>query len=314
MNARRPAIVVAGPTASGKSALALRLACEFTGCVINADSMQIYAGLRVLTARPTPADESLAPHRLYGVLPPDRVCSAALWRDLARAEMEESWRQGLVPILVGGTGLYLKALIDGLSPVPEIPAAIRTDARALLAEIGNATFHNRLAARDPDTAARLDAGNSQRLVRAWEVLEATGRPLFAWQAEPPEGAVAADWCLITLMPAATILYPACDRRFVAMMEQGALDEVRALRAQNLALDRPLMKALGVPELFAHLEGRLSLDEAIARAQRSTRNYAKRQLTWFRHQLAGAHAIHAQFSESLSGEIFSIIRHAGLTTA
>lgn len=314
MSVHRPAIVVAGPTASGKSALALALARAFRGTVINADSMQVYAGLAILTACPTSEDLSLAPHRLYAVRPPEQACSAAAWRDMARAEMESAWAENRVPILTGGTGLYLKALMDGLSPMPDIPPPIRAEARAMLARLGNEGFHRLLAERDPLAASRLDPGNSQRLARAWEVTVASGRPFSAWQAEPPEGAVAADWTVITLMPPSALLYPACDRRFVSMLDHGALDEVGALLARGLARDLPAMKALGVPELSAHLEGRIGLGQAITQAQASIRRYAKRQLTWFRHQLPGAHAVHAQFSESLLEEIFSIIRQAGLTAA
>ncbi|HSV28255.1 MAG TPA: tRNA (adenosine(37)-N6)-dimethylallyltransferase MiaA, partial [Candidatus Omnitrophota bacterium] len=176
----KSALVIAGPTASGKSALALAAAREFDGVVINADSMQVYDVLRVVTARPSEQDESLAPHRLYGVLPPSVACSAALWKDRAAAEMEKAWAAGKLPVVVGGTGLYIRTLMQGISPVPDIPADIRDAARALLAEKGNADFHAMLAARDPVMAERLGPGNSQRLVRAWEVIEATGRSLAEW--------------------------------------------------------------------------------------------------------------------------------------
>ncbi|MBC7908418.1 MAG: tRNA (adenosine(37)-N6)-dimethylallyltransferase MiaA, partial [Rhodospirillaceae bacterium] len=188
-----PAIVIAGPTASGKSGLALAIAEEFDGVVINADSMQVYDVLRVITARPSPEDEARAPHRVYGVLPPATACSAALWKDLAAAAMRAAWAAGKLPVVVGGTGLYLRTLMHGISPIPDIPDAIRAESRDRLARTGNAAFHAELAARDPVMAARLDPSNSQRLARAWEVLAATGRSLAEWQAVPPQGAVPVRW-------------------------------------------------------------------------------------------------------------------------
>ncbi|MGE5506133.1 MAG: tRNA (adenosine(37)-N6)-dimethylallyltransferase MiaA [Actinomycetota bacterium] len=307
-----PAVAIAGPTASGKSGLALAVAEEFGGVVVNADSMQVYDVLSVLTARPSAADEARVPHRLYGVLSPAEACSAARWRGMAAAEMRAAWDTGRLPVVVGGTGLYLRALQDGLSPIPEVPDAVRTAARARLAEVGNAAFHAELAARDPVMAARLDPGNSQRLVRAFEVIEATGRSLADWQAVPPEGAVAARWLTLALLPPRDALYAACDGRFRRMVEAGALDEVRTLAAMNLPADLPAMKALGVPELAAHLAGTLPLDQAIAAAQQATRNYAKRQLTWFRHQLRAPEVVPEQFSESLPERIFPFIRRFLLT--
>ena len=309
---RPPAIVITGPTASGKSGLALRVAEEFGGTVINADSMQVYSVLRVLSARPSPADEARAPHRLYGVQHPSEPCSAAAWRDLAAAAMAEAWAAGRTPVLVGGTGLYLRAAMEGLSPVPEIPAAIRAEARALLARLGNAAFHGLLAQRDPAIATRLDPSNSQRLARAWEVVEATGRPLSDWQTAPPEGAVAADWLTFALLPPRPSLYAACDGRFRAMVAAGALDEAAAMAALELDPAAPAMKALGLAELMAHLRGEIGLDAAVTRGQQATRNYAKRQLTWFRHQMPAARPIAEQFSESLEQKIFPIIRQFLLT--
>jgi tRNA dimethylallyltransferase len=307
-----PAIVIAGPTASGKSALALAVAREFGGTVINADSMQVYSVLRILTDRPSDADVASLPHRLYGVLHPSETCSAARWRDMAAAAMAEAWEQGGLPVLVGGTGLYIRALMEGLSPIPEIPDDIRREARALLAQMGNAAFHGELAKRDPVSAARLDPGNSQRLARAWEVAEATGRTLADWQAVPPQGAVAARWQAVTLLPRRQTLYAACDGRFRAMLAAGALDEAQAMRDLNLDPSSPAMKALGLAPLIAHLEGRIGLDQAEGQASQATRNYAKRQSTWFRHQLPSAMVVGEQFSESLSLDIFSIIRRFLLT--
>lgn len=309
-----PAIVIAGPTASGKSGMALAIAREFGGVVINADSMQVYDVLRVITARPGPGDETLAPHRVYGVLPPSATCSAALWKDLAEAEMKAAWAAGRLPVVVGGTGLYLRTLMEGISPVPDIPGEIRSEARARLARLGNAAFHIELAVRDPVMAARLDASNSQRLARAWEVIEATGRSLAEWQAIAPEGAVPARWLTYALLPPREALYANCDRRFGQMLEEGALDEVRALLDLRLDPALPAMKALGVPELAAHLRGEINRDDAVARACQATRHYAKRQLTWFRHQLENPRAVSAQFSESCIPGIFANIRHFLLTAS
>jgi tRNA dimethylallyltransferase len=307
-----PALVICGPTASGKSGLALAAAHEFDGVVINADSMQVYDALPLLTARPSADDLVAAPHRLYGVLPPSELCSAARWMAMAATEMEAAWAAGKLPILTGGTGLYLRSLMQGLSPIPEIPEPIRAAARARLAEMGNGAFHHLLAKRDPAMAARLEPGDSQRMARAWEVLEATGRSLAKWQAEPLEGAVAADWFTITLDPPRDRLYAQCDGRFRAMVAAGALDEVGDFEALRLPPDLPIAKALGRRELAAHLAGEMDLETAIAAAQQATRNYAKRQSTWFRHQLNASETISAQLSESLKATIFLKIRHALLT--
>lgn len=308
------AIVIAGPTASGKSALALAVAEEFGGTVINADSMQVYGLLRVVTARPSPEDEARVPHRLYGVLPPTDLCSAGRWQDMAEAEMRAAWADGRLPVVVGGTGLYIRALTEGLSPIPDVPDDVRQAARELFARLGNEAFHARLAGRDPVMAARLHPGNSQRLVRAWEVLEATGRSLAEWQEQPPQGAAQADFATIVLAPPREALYASCDGRFLKMIEQGALVEVAALDALAPDPALPVMKALGVPELRALLQGAMTRDEAVAAAQQATRRYAKRQLTWFRHQINTPFVVNKKYSESLPAEIFPIIRRFLLTAA
>jgi tRNA dimethylallyltransferase len=310
-------VIVAGPTASGKSALALALAEEFRGTIINADSMQVYRDLRVLTARPGPEAEARAPHRLYGVIDAADSCSAGRWRELARAEVLVARAAGRLPILAGGSGLYLHAWLNGLAAVPAVPQAVRIGARALHAELGGAAFRARLAEHDPAAAARLPAGDTQRLVRAYEVVTATGRPLSEWQALPaaaPPGAAPAPSPAIVLLPPREALYAACDARMLAMVERGAFDEVAALRARGLAPDLPALKAVGVRELGAFLDGAASRDEAIAAAQQATRRYAKRQYTWLRHRMAGLRpfTISAQFSESLLPGIFSFIRQSHLT--
>ncbi len=278
-------VVVAGPTASGKSGLALDLARRLNGEIINADSMQIYRDLTILTARPGPSALAAAPHRLYGVMPATERCSVARWRGLALTEIAAVQAAGRVPIVVGGTGLYLRALMSGLAEIPEIPPDVRLAARARLDEWGSIRLHAELARRDPIGAGRLGVTDRQRLVRAWEVLEATGRSLTDWHGQTPAGpASGLNFAVIVLDPPRPALYDACNGRFLSMLAAGALDEVRHLDALTLAPDLPALKALGVPELRRHLAGELDLPQAVALAQQATRRYAKRQVTWFRHQV------------------------------
>ena len=276
-------IIVAGPTASGKSALALDLAAARRGTIINADSQQIYRNLKILSARPNAAAMARAPHRLYGFLDAAERGSVALWRERALVKIAAAQSAGSLPILVGGTGLYLRALQRGLAPVPAIPLSTHAEAAELYDRIGGAAFRERLAALDPAAAGRLPPRDRQRLLRAWAVVRATGRPLTEWQrggSEPTPFRIAT----ILIMPPRETLYAACDRRFEAMIAAGALDEAAALMARNLPPDLPAMKGVGVPELMRHLRGEIGLDEAVALAQRATRRYAKRQMTWFRHQM------------------------------
>ena len=308
----RKLIAIGGPTASGKSSLALEIAERFNGTVINADSMQVYDGLTILTNRPDAGEQARAPHRLFGIVPPEESCSAGRWRAMAAAACEEAWDMGRIPVVVGGTGLYLRTLIDGIAPVPDVPQAVRDAARALQKEIGTPALHEQLAVRDPAMAAALRPSDSQRVVRAWEVLEATGRSLRDWQSAPREGALDAMPFSILVAPPRPALYAACDARFTTMIDRGALDEVRELLARHLDPALPAMKSLGVPELAAHLAGILSLPEAAAKAQTATRQYAKRQFTWFRHQWSPDLTLNAQLSESLGNEIFTKIREFLLT--
>lgn len=311
-----PVVVIGGPTASGKSAAALAVAEEFGGTVINADSMQVYRDLRVLTARPDPEDEARAPHRLYGVLSVTERCSAARWRDLALAEIAAAQGQGRMPVVVGGTGLYLRALTDGLSDIPTIPEAVREAARTRHRAVGGEAFRAELVVRDP-ASAKLHAGDTQRLVRAWEVVEATGRPLSDWQSRPAVLGPPPDLRFITIVlaPPRPALYAACDGRFLTMVARGALEEARAMEAMGLDPALPAAKALGLPELRAYVRDEVSLDEAVRLARQATRHYAKRQSTWFRHQVlgrSGSHACHtvdAQYSESLCEKIVAIIRES-----
>ncbi len=297
-------IVVAGPTGSGKSALAMALAESFAGTVINADSMQVYREARVLTARPKPADEARAPHRLFGVLAAADPCSAGRWLAMAEAESVAAEAECRLPVLVGGTGLYLEALLQGLAPVPPVPPEIRDDARRLHAELGGKSFREELVARDP-ASARLAAGDRQRLLRAWEVLAATGVPLSDWQRRQGGGG-RADAAVVV------VLYLALDARFERMLDEGGLDEARALQALDLDPSLPLLRAVGVRELLDHLSGKSTLAEAVALAKQATRRYAKRQMTWFRHRLTADLRLGEQFSQSLYPEIFSFIRQRLLT--
>lgn len=309
-----PVVVVAGPTASGKSRLALDIAVEFRGTVINADSMQIYRGLAVLSAAPDAAACARAPHRLYGVLDPAEPCSAGRWRALAMAEIEAAAGKSRLPVVVGGTGLYLRSLIGGIASIPPIPTDIRRAVRERLACDGAPALHAILVRCDPDIAARLQPGDGQRIARALEVLEATGRPLSDWLRGKRDRADARPrFHVVLLMPPRDVLYAAIDARFRAMVAAGGLEEVRQLGASGLDPALPAMKALGVPELLRHLAGEISLDEAMQRGQQATRRYAKRQLTWFRHQLAADQIFSTQYSERLKAEIFPQISSFLLTS-
>ena len=310
----QPVIVVAGPTASGKSALALDLAAALDGVVINADSMQVYRDLAILTARPDTTACARAPHRLYGVIDGADACSAARWCDLAVGEIAAARAAGRAPIVTGGTGLYLRTLTQGLMAVPAIPASVRRAARALCDAGGVGGLHADLARRDPVMATRLHPTDRQRLIRAWEVIVATGRSLAAWQAAAPaRPGLLARW--VVVLPERAALYDACNRRLHAMVAAGALDEVRRLDARGLDPDLPVMKALGVPELRAVLRGEATQDQAIAAAQQATRRYAKRQTTWLRTQVLAdpsradiAAMLSAQYSESMRHEIIKKIRY------
>jgi len=305
-------MLVAGPTASGKSGLAMALAEAVDGVVINADSMQVYRELPLLTAQPDADDLACAPHRLYGIVSVGESFSVAAWRQMAVAEIAAAVRDRRLPILCGGTGLYLKALTEGLADIPAVPETVRQAARALHDRLGGIAFRALLAERDPVTAARLAPGDRQRLCRAWEVVEATGRPLADWQAAAAAPADAPAASTILLAPPRAGLYAACDTRFDAMLAAGALAEVAALDRLDPAPDLPAFRALGVADLRRHLAGEADLEAAVAAAKQATRNYAKRQMTWFRHQLATDLVMDEQYSESLRPKIFSFIREFLLT--
>jgi len=278
-------VLIAGPTASGKSALALELASSAGGVVINADSMQVYRDLRIITARPTREEEARVPHRLYGHVDAAVNFSAGTWLADAAKVLEEARAQGRLPIFIGGTGLYFKALTAGLSTVPPIPAELRDSVRERLDRNGVEALHTELAQRDPPAAERLNVRDRTRIARALEVIEATGRSLSDWHREglPPLLAPNTFHALF-LAPERDSLYARIDARFDAMLNSGATEEVARLAARNLDPLLPAMKAHGVPPLMAHLASQVTLQEAAANAKADTRHYAKRQFTWFRHQL------------------------------
>jgi len=310
------ALIVAGPTASGKSALALALAERLRGTVINADSMQVYRELRVLTARPTRDEEAQAPHRLYGVRPAAEPGSVAWWRGEALIAMYQAHAEGRVPILTGGTGLYFTALTDGIADIPDPGPDARAEARRLLADFGPEALHAGLAKVDPATAARLHPTDGQRIARAWEVWRATGQGLAVWQNR--RGAPA-PWrfAAILLTPPRDALRAAITTRFAAMLRQGALEEVRALLELDLDPALPAMRAHGVPELSAHLRGEITLEEAGRRTELVTGQYTKRQATWFRHHILADQTLSytidarftdfAQFSEREREVLFAFIQ-------
>jgi tRNA dimethylallyltransferase len=279
-----PVIVVAGPTGSGKSVLALSIAERHGGAVVNADSMQVYRELSVLTARPGPAELARAPHRLYGVVPASERCSAGRWCEMALDAVAEARGNGRLPVVVGGTGLYLEALTRGLAPIPPIPDPVRRAVQARIEHEGLAASHAALARDDPETARRIRPTDAQRIARAREVLEATGRPLADWQRDG-DGNSGLRSFTILIDPPRAALYDACDARYSRMIAAGAVDEVRRLAALRLDPALPAMKALGVRELLAFLDGRATLPQACAAGRKATRNYAKRQMTWFRNRLA-----------------------------
>jgi len=283
---RQTAILIAGPTASGKSAAALQLAAWLNGTVINADSMQVYRELAVLTARPTPSEMAAIPHRLFGTVPAREAYSVGRWLADVSAAMAEAKGEGRLPILVGGTGLYFKALLEGLSPIPDIPAETRAFWREQSGTLGAEGLHRALAARDPLMAARLTPSDPQRVVRALEVIEATGVSLAEWQGTAGEPALRSETALkLVVAPEREPLYAAIDARFDRMIEQNALDEVRALMALHLDPGLPAMRALGVRELAAYLDGAMTLEEAATKAKTESRRYAKRQMTWVKRFMA-----------------------------
>jgi tRNA dimethylallyltransferase len=274
-------IVIAGPTASGKSAYALELARQRKSTIINADSLQLYGALPILTAQPRLESVAEVPHRLYGVLAIQEKASAALWAKLAAREIEHALAAGSTPILVGGTGLYLETLVNGIVSLPDIPVSIHIEAEEIFEELGAVEFHRRLIEEDP-LAERLHAGDTQRVKRAWAVLRATGRSLFAWHSEPLPQEKPFSFRSFIILPPRETLYAACDTRFIAMLKAGAVDEVASYLEWGDA-EAPVTRALGFKSLASYVQSKITYEKAVAEAQQLTRNYAKRQMTWFRNR-------------------------------
>lgn len=306
------AVLIAGPTASGKSALGLALAAQLGGEIVNADSMQVYQDLRVVTARPEREDETAYPHHLYGHVSGAEVFSTGRWLADATEAISDIGDRGRVPIVLGGTGLYFKALTKGFVEVPAIPQAIRHQTRAEVDDIGPVAAHKLLLAVDPRWAAQVHENDPQRIARGLEVYRATGRALTSWHEDPVEPPLAMPMIKVVLEPDRDWLRDRIARRFATMMEEGALEEVAALLSRGYSPSLPVMKALGVPELAQHLRGDMPLEDAIAMASTRSRQYAKRQSTWFRQQMIAWNSIYAQDLERKITEIFSFIDNSGLT--
>ena len=303
-----PVLVIAGPTASGKSALGLKLADALGGEIVNADSMQIYQDLPILTAMPDAEDQAQVPHHGYGVLDGAERCSVARWLDLTRDIVGDIHARGKTPILIGGTGMYLRAAMDGISPIPEIEPQYRDQASAQYDDMGGAAFRQALAEKDPVLAARLNDGDRQRLIRGMEVVLGTGTPLSQWQDIPLQGQLKADFTTVTIMPPRHELYDVINRRYPLMLEKGGIDEAQQLMARGLDPSLPLMKSVGLPPVLAYLKGEMDEDTMIHLGCQDTRRYAKRQMTWFNNQLKANFiedsSYNEQFSESFIEKILS----------
>ena len=307
MTSASPYIMIAGPTASGKSQLAIDLARRFGGAVINADSMQLYADLTVLTARPQPQEMQDIPHHLFGICDAAHRASVAEWLGLAATAIANVRAAGQLPIIVGGTGMYLQAGLRGIAPVPDVPTDLHQHCIDLYRELGGAKFRDALAGYDADIAARLVDSDSQRLVRAMGVAMATDRPLSWWQQQPHKGALLGSVVTIAMMPPRPTLYDRINQRFDHMLMHGAVDEVARLMARQLDPGLPLMKALGVAPIAAFLQGDITKDDAAFIAKRDSRRYAKRQMTWIRNNFNAQITVEKKYSESLYEKIFSLIR-------
>jgi tRNA dimethylallyltransferase len=281
-------LVICGPTASGKSAFALKLAEHYqerNPVIINADSMQLYKDIAIIAASPTEQDKALITHELYGILKAQDYCSVADYVKIASQLIQEKLAQGRLPIIVGGTGMYVNALMFGYSPIPDIDPALRLHARKLLKDIGNENFFVELIKLDPLVAEKLNPGDSQRILRAYEVIKQSGKSIVEYHALPPIQPLSGiDFKVIMLSPERDLLYKICNERFLQLLEKGALQEIQKLMDQNLSPDLQVFKALGVTELISYLKGDISLEESIKLAQTKTRQYAKRQVTWFTHQI------------------------------
>lgn len=278
------AVIVAGPTCSGKSYLSLKIAQALNGTIINADAMQCYRDLRIITTRPSIEDEAIVPHRLYGVLPWDQTGNAGWWREQALSELEQMWAQKRLPILCGGTGMYFHSLIHGIALIPEPSVKAREEARRLIEAKGSSFVYELLLQVDPQTAQTLKPTDSQRVARAWEVWLSTGKGLKFWQQEAHLPGAACNFIVIRLAPERALLKEAVAERFTAMVDEGAVEEVANFLKADPPVQAPLRRALGVPEFAAYLSGEITLAEAIDNAVRNTQRYIKRQETWFSNRV------------------------------
>jgi len=310
----KPIIVIGGPSTSGKSNLAAALSYEFNGVVINADSMQVYRGLEITSGAPTFKLRSSCPHFLYGVLDPKDSCSAGMWRDLAVEQINKAHRNDCIPVVVGGTGLYLRSLINGINKIPPVLRSVRKNIRDRIKNEGPEGLHSELAAYDPESASRIASSDKQRIARALEIYFSTGKKLSDWLTSIQTVEQKYIFFTITILPERQLLYRYCDQRFLTMVENGIIEEVASLIARRLSYCLPAMKALGVKQISAYLQGDIPLDEAISLSQLATRQYVKRQFTWFRNQIVTDMIIKEKYSEKIREEIFSDVRKFLLTNS
>lgn len=296
------AVIVAGPTCSGKSYLSLKIAQALKGTIVNADAMQCYRDLRIITTRPSPEDESCAPHRLYGVLSWDQTGNAGWWREQALTELKQIWSQNRIPILCGGTGMYFHSLVHGIALIPEPSVEAREEARRLIEEKGSPFVHDSLLKVDPKTAQTLNPTDSQRVARAWEVWRSTGKGLKYWQQKAHLPGAACNFIVIRLAPERALLKESVAERFMAMVEEGAVEEVAAFLKADPPVQAPLRRALGVPEFAAYLSGEITIEEAIDKAVRNTQRYIKRQETWFSNRNLAPSAQVCIFNSRIDGKL------------
>jgi tRNA dimethylallyltransferase len=309
----KPVVIIAGPTACGKTKLALEIAETFDGEIVNADSMQVYEELRILTARPSDEEMARVPHHLFGCLSVSERCSAGRWLGMAQAALADIHDRGKLPIIVGGTGLYLKALTDGLAPIPEVPAEIFEGVQAHFDDVGGERFKTELALVDAAAAERLPATDRQRLIRAAAVFAATGQTLSDWQkAQTSAPGYAARYGTVLLMPPRDEMYDAINKRFDQMMDLGAMAEAKAFAELGIADDLPSARAVGVAELLREIRGEIALETAVSKAKTASRNLAKRQMTWFRRQIRADLTSDEKYMERDNDRIFSFIRQFVLT--
>ncbi len=296
----KPIIILAGPTASGKTALAIEVAKEIGAIIVNCDSKQLYKEIPIITAQPTIEERQNIPHELFGVLSASRHCSVGKWLDMATKIIDQIHQQGKIPLLVGGTGMYIKSLIEGIQQIPDIDLSLREKIRLEEKESGSPALHKKLQQIDPESAAKLEENDGIRIMRAYEVMKQTGKSLSKWQQEPGKIFYPGEsFSLFFLNKDRQEVYDNCNKRFLNMIDEGVIEEIKALDAMKLDPKLPAMKAHGVPELIAYLHDEMSIEDAINRSQQNTRNYIKRQFTWFRGQMPGAVEVSGNFSEMLS---------------